>query len=196
MTAAPAILFDVMDTLVSDPFFDVVPAFFGVTLPVLLEQKHPTAWIEFEIGARTPREYYEGMFLDGRSFDHDAFELAVRGSYRFLDGVEPLLKDLVERQHHMHALSNYPTWYRWIEQKLALSRYVAWSFVSCHTKLRKPDPAAYLNAAESLGKKPEDCLFIDDRPLNCAAAEAVGMQTILFSGASGLRDELTRRRLL
>lgn len=40
---------------------------------------------------------------------------------------------------------------------------------------RKPAAGPYLAAAERLGVPPEDCLFIDDMPVNCDGAEAVGM---------------------
>lgn len=46
----PILLFDIMDTLVRDPFYQDVPAFFGMSLKELIDCKHPTAWIEFEKG--------------------------------------------------------------------------------------------------------------------------------------------------
>lgn len=46
----PVLLFDIMDTLVRDPFYQDVPAFFGMSLKELIDIKHPTAWIEFEKG--------------------------------------------------------------------------------------------------------------------------------------------------
>lgn len=190
------LLFDVMDTLVRDPFFDVVPGFFGMDLPSLLAQKHPTAWIEFEMGQVSPRQYYERMFADCRPFDHAAFEAAVKAGYEYIEGVELLLRDLSAHGHAMHALSNYPVWYRWIEERLELSRYVKWSFVSCKTKVRKPDPRAYVGAATALGCAPEACLFIDDRHGNCEAAEAVGMRVVTFENAAQLRRELADRGLL
>ena len=42
----------------------------------------------------------------------------------------------------------------------------------------KPDPAAYLLMAERLDVSPEECVFIDDQPINLAGAEAVGMRTV------------------
>ena len=96
----------------------------------------------------------------------------------------------------MHALSNYPCWYRLIEERLQLSRYVAWSFVSCETGVRKPAPEAYLHASRTLNVAPERCLFVDDRERNCDAARAVGMDAIVFRSAEQLRQELARRELL
>jgi putative hydrolase of the HAD superfamily len=59
---------------------------------------------------------------------------------------------------------------------------------------RKPRPQAYLAVAEALGTPPEDCLFVDDLPVNCAGAEATGMQSHLFAvtdpEASATRLEL------
>ncbi|KAL0288978.1 UNVERIFIED_CONTAM: Flavin mononucleotide hydrolase 1, chloroplatic, partial [Sesamum angustifolium] len=46
----PVLLFDIMDTIVRDPFYHDVPAFFGMSMKELLECKHPTTWIEFEKG--------------------------------------------------------------------------------------------------------------------------------------------------
>lgn len=52
--------------------------------------------------------------------------------------------------------------------------------VSAEVKVMKPDPAIYLLTAKKLGVKPEECIFIDDSPVFCQAAEAVGMQTICY----------------
>lgn len=45
----------------------------------------------------------------------------------------------------------------------------------------KPHSEPYIAAAAALGAPPEDCLFVDDLPANCSGAEAVGMQSHLFS---------------
>ena len=46
--------------------------------------------------------------------------------------------------------------------------------------IRKPAPEPYLAAAEALAAPPSECLFIDDMPVNCRGAEAVGMDSHLF----------------
>ena len=178
-----AILWDVMDTLVVDPFRHVMPAFFGMTLAEMLAQKHPSNWGRFEKSELTEAEFLAAFFSDGRSFDQEGFKASIRASYTWIDGIEPILERLAARGVEMHALSNYPEWYAWIEERLGLSRYLKWTFVSCHTRLRKPDPAAYENAARTLALPPEQVLFIDDREQNCAAARAIGMQALHFDGS-------------
>jgi len=181
---AKIILWDVMDTLVHDPFRDTMPQFFGLTLQELLRDKHPTAWARFERNELSEAEFLANFWKDGRSYDTAGFTAAVRAAYRLIDGIEPLLARLSDR-HPMHALSNYPVWYRWIEERLQLSRYLQWSFVSCHTALRKPDPAAYQHAASTLNAAPSECVFVDDRPNNCEAARGVGMHAVHFDGDVG-----------
>lgn len=193
---AEVILFDVMGTLVHDPFFEEIPGFFGMSLPELLTVKHPSAWVRFEHGELEEDELLASFFADRRAFDGDAFVTMLRSAYRWLEGVEPLLGELRERGVAMHALSNYPCWYRLIEERLSLSRYVAWSFVSCETGVRKPDREAYLYACRTLGVAAERCLFVDDRPVNCAAARAVGMDAIVFNDAATLRAQLLDRGIL
>ena len=51
--------------------------------------------------------------------------------YRWMEGVEQLLLDLGRQGVEMHIITNYPVWYKRIEAKLAVSRYLPWSFVSC-----------------------------------------------------------------
>jgi HAD superfamily hydrolase (TIGR01509 family) len=180
-----------MDTLVVDPFRHVMPAFFGMTLEQLLEEKHPTAWGRFERSELSEAEFLASFFKDGREYDREGFRAQVRASYRWIEGIEAVLARLRQHGTDMHALSNYPEWYAWIEERLGLSRYLSWTFVSCHTRLRKPDPAAYEFAARQLGLAPEQVLFIDDRRTNCDAARAMGMAAIHFQGdVAGLERAL------
>lgn len=180
-----------MDTLVRDPFRDVMPGFFGMTLEQMMALKHPNAWGRFERGELDEQRFLESFFADGRGFDQAGFCQAIRDSYCWLEGMELLLEQLAQRGYPMHVLSNYPVWYRWIEERLRVSRYVPWTFVSCHLGLRKPDPAIFRRVARELSRSPAECLLIDDRARNCEAARAEGMPAIHFQGSSDhLRREL------
>jgi FMN phosphatase YigB (HAD superfamily) len=125
----------------------------------------------------------------------------IRDGYAFLPGIERLLAELAAIQRtgaalSVHALSNYPEWYVWIENKLRLSRFLEWSFVSCQVGLRKPDPKLYEHVLRTLDAAPEDCLFVDDRQKNLDPAAALGMRTHLFQGADRLREALVAEGIL
>lgn len=200
MSAPRVLLWDVMDTLVHDPFREVMPAFFGMNFRELLRAKSPTAWLEFERGETNEAEYFARAFTDARAFDGPGFREAMVAGYAWLPGMEALLSRLAEHCHatgaEMHALSNYPVWYERLDARLGVSRYLTWRFVSCRTGVRKPAPAAYLGAAAACGATPEACLFIDDRAENVDAALAVGMDAFRFIDAARTTEALVRRGVL
>lgn len=183
-TPPKIILWDVMGTLIHDPFFVEVPAFFEMTLQELIECKHPDNWVRFELGQIDDAAMLKGFFADGRAFDGEGLKGTMQRAYRLLPGIEALLDRLRANANPMHALSNYTQWYRLIEAQLQLSRWLKWSFVSCEVGARKPQAQIYLHALETLGARPADCVFIDDREENCEGARGVGMHSIRFESAA------------
>ncbi len=184
------LLLDIMSTVVYDPFWEL-PKFFGQPMDELLKDKDPTAWVEFERDEIDEATFYARFFADGKAIDGPGMKQTMRDAYAFLDGMDDLLADLKSADVEMHALSNYPVWYRMIEEKLSLSDYLEWSFVSCHTGHRKPEPQAYSVACDRLELPPEHFVFVDDRGSNCKAAAGLGMTAIKFEGAASLRGALS-----
>ncbi len=185
-----------MGTLVYDPFFREVPAFFGVSLEELFEIKHPTTWIEYERGEIDELEMQARYFQDGRSFDLEALKRCMREHYRWLPGMAGLVRELGQGSSSLHALSNYPEWFDLIDEKLGLSDQLDGAFLSWRIGVRKPDPEIYRYAADKLGVDPGHCLFVDDVEGNCEGARAVGMQAVRFAGAAQLRSHLVDLGLL
>jgi FMN hydrolase / 5-amino-6-(5-phospho-D-ribitylamino)uracil phosphatase len=184
------VLLDVMGTLVHDPFFVEVPRFFGMTLDELIALKHPTAWVEFELGEIDEATLGRRFFADEREFDLEGLKQAMRSAYRPLDGVESLLDELVRSGAALHAFSNYPQWYRMVEEAVCLSRWLQWSFVSCRIGARKPSAAAYRAVLEKLGCRPEALVFVDDREDNCEGARRLGIEAVRFTDVPTLRRRL------
>ncbi|XP_018442361.1 flavin mononucleotide hydrolase 1, chloroplatic [Raphanus sativus] len=187
----PVLLFDVMDTIVRDPFYQDIPAFFGMPMRELLECKHPTAWIEFEKGLIDEEELSRKFFIDKRDFDFEGLKDCIRSGYSYLDGMQELLQTLSADNFEIHAFTNYPIWYKMIEDKLKLSAYLSWTFCSCYTGKRKPDPEFYLEVVQHLGVEPCDCVFIDDRPSNVKCAVEIGMRGLVFENADSLLKDLS-----
>jgi FMN hydrolase / 5-amino-6-(5-phospho-D-ribitylamino)uracil phosphatase len=188
----PILLFDVMGTLVVDPFFAQIPAFFELSWQEFLQKKHPTAWVEFEYGQLEAHAYYEKMFSEQRKVDNMALESMLFDSYCWIDGMEECVKQLHGAGYELHAFSNYPVWYQIIERKLQLSRYLSWTFVSCNIRQRKPDPEAYRHVLSVLQVPGEECVFVDDRSVNCHAAEQLGIRSVVFEGQQQFVHQLAQ----
>ncbi|MEO1234212.1 MAG: HAD-IA family hydrolase, partial [Myxococcota bacterium] len=173
------LLLDVMSTLVSEPFYEDIPDFLGISLEELRKRRNHDAYLSFEKGLIEEEAYAEQFFIDGPRLDIEGMKATLRRSAKLLPGVERCLERVQQSGIPMYGLSNYSTWYTEIDAATGLSRFLDWRFTSCLTGVRKPDPEAYLGPARALDLPVTDCLFVDDRPVNVEAAEAVGMPALL-----------------
>lgn len=113
-------------------------------------------------------------------------------------GVHDIVAELDGKGVPLFAITNFSAdfWPPFVEKEQAFFRRFRDIVVSGQEKMLKPDPAIYFLALDRFGLKPADALFIDDRAINVAGAEAVGMNAMLFSGAADLRARLEAEGLL
>jgi putative hydrolase of the HAD superfamily len=64
---------------------------------------------------------------------------------------------------------------------------------SCDLHITKPAPEIYQHCLAKLGIAPSETLFLDDRPENIGAAEALGMHGIVFTTPHKAAAEIDRR---
>ena len=187
MNRPPVLLLDVMDCLVHDPFYKEVLDFFGMSLEELFAIKSKRDWMHFEHGWLHEAAMRDAYFVGSARLELEGLRECMSLNYRLLPGIKELLEQLKEQNIEMHDLSNYPVWYRLVEERTQLSRWLKWSFVSCKTQVRKPASEAFLGAARALGRAVKDCIFVDDREKNCEGARATGMRAIHFTDAARLK---------
>ncbi|KAK9789916.1 hypothetical protein WJX73_001873 [Symbiochloris irregularis] len=197
------LLFDVMDTIVWDPFFTKTPEFLGMTLKELFAVKHPQTWSKFERGEINEAALFKDFFQDGRSFDGAGLKQAMVSSYCYQPGMQQLLQQLHQAKVPMHVMSNYPAWWQYIEDQLGLSQYLSWTFISCEGPMkgkRKPEPEGFKAVEEHLGlgdtSAGAQLVLIDDRLPNVEGALQAGWDAIHFRDADQLKGELQQRNLL
>jgi FMN hydrolase / 5-amino-6-(5-phospho-D-ribitylamino)uracil phosphatase len=190
-----AILFDVMSTLVYDPFYIDLPREFGVSLRELLHGRDHNAWLEFERDEINEEQFYARFFQETASIDGPRMTSAIFDNYRYLDGIEEILS-ILQGECRLATLSNYPVWFEHLKEKLNLEKYMDEFFVSYQLGVRKPDEEAYLIPVKKLRLDTADCVFVDDRQENCTAAIALGMKAIHFQNSIQLRVELEKLKLL
>lgn len=195
---ASVLALDLMDTVVRDPFFHVLPGRLRLSVEELFELLDARAWIEFETGVIDEAAYLARMFRGAPppGLSPAALRDIIIESYDFVDGMEALLGELRRRGRRLWVLSNYSPWFETIRRELALDRFFQGQVVSCATGHRKPDPRAYRALLEQARVAPADVLFVDDREVNLEAARALGLDALRFVDAGGLRRELRRRGLL
>ena len=110
-----------------------------------------------------------------------------------LDWPVPLMEDLRKRGYRTLFLSN-------MSEHVMGSNPEAYDFTehmdggiwSCRAKLIKPDPAIFIKLFEDYGLEPEECIFVDDRADNIAAAKKLGMKGIIFKDCRQLFADLDK----
>lgn len=189
----PVIVSDVLDTLVLDPFYNGMANHFNFdTLQQLIDAKTPQTWVDFERGRIDENQLARSFFKDSRPVDLDALKKFLLSTYQLLPGIDHMLTQLQLRHIPVHACTNYPLWTHLIEQTVKLNADfgVHWTFVSGAQGMRKPDLRVYHKVAQLASVETSNCIFIDDRPTNCSAAEEAGMIPILFTSAVDCQQKL------
>ena len=71
-----------------------------------------------------------------------------------------------------------------------LRKYYHQLYFSCDLGVRKPDKRIFRIVINKLHTKPEECLFIDDKPENVKSAKSVGIHAVQFKNYSKLLNDL------
>ena len=112
------------------------------------------------------------------------------------DSVE-LLRELRERDVPLYILSNWGT--DEFESIGGLFPFLEWFrgiLISGSVGILKPDPRIFGLLEREYGLDPPEVAFIDDSLANIGVARRLGFESVLFTSAAGVREELVRLGLL
>ncbi|MFM4833417.1 HAD family hydrolase [Aeromonas media] len=105
-----------------------------------------------------------------------------------------LIEALHGAGHRLYALSNMGhASIDWLEQHQDFWRFFRGKVVSARVRMLKPEPDIYRYLLVSFDLSAQECLFIDDSPANVAAAEALGLQGMVFTDAAACRRQLVEQ---
>ena len=160
------------------------------------EQRHEIANDAWEKGLMTAEQYLlQTVFYEPRPFTPGVFLQAMKERSLLLPhGALRILQELAASEEVELAILNNEARelndYR--IERFEFGRYFDVFLSSCYLGLRKPDSKIFELALDVLQRDPEEVAFIDDRPGNCAAAEALGIQAIHYQDESQCAQVLER----
>jgi len=157
------------------------------------QDRHDLSFPAFDSGQITLNEYLERtLFYRPRPFSREEFTAFMLAQSKEYPDTRAILDKVTQAQKYfVGAINNEPlelNQYR--IEAFELRRNFLVFFSSCYVHSRKPEETIFRVALEVTQRPPEQCLFIDDRPLNLEAPRKLGMNTILHQGAEQLRLEL------
>lgn len=140
-------------------------------------------WAEFDRGIMSDAELMEAFLKIDPEIErelHLAYD-DVHGMVTIRDYAIPWVQELKAKGYHVWYLSNFS---KKAEEEcsdaLAFIPYMDGGILSWKDKLIKPDPRIYQLLLDRFQLKPEECVFIDDTPVNIQAAEEQGIHGIVF----------------
>jgi 2-haloacid dehalogenase len=114
-----------------------------------------------------------------------------------IEGTVEILAELKRAGYTVAALSN------WSAETFPVARrrfdFLNWfdvTVISGEVKMVKPDPRIFELLLERLGRRAEECVYIDDVEANVRAARELGFRAIHFTSPDRLREELKRMEIL
>ena len=157
------------------------------------EDRHELLLNAFETGQITLDEYLNRViFYRQRAFTKEDFKQFMYDESQALAGTPAILQKIAVLDNYLVAALNNESLelneYR--IQKFHLRDYFQVFMSSCYLGVRKPDEAIYRQVLHITQRRPEECIFIDDRSLNLECARELGMNTIQFKSPAQLKEDL------
>ena len=171
------IIFDMYGVILKDPDGNLMP-FLNSVLPELTPTEVYRHWAPADIGAMTSLDFFKNLGFEG--------DLA-KIEKEYLDTIEIdeaffQAAQSLKARYRLALLSNdLSEWSRYLREKFSINSLFDTVVVSGDVKLKKPDPEIFNLILKKLSCPASDCIFVDDRRKNLDAAQALGMEVILFN---------------
>jgi len=157
------------------------------------QDRHELSFPAFDTGQLSLDEYLDRtLFYRPRPFTREEFIAFMFAQSREFPESRAILDAIASsRKYFIGAINNEPlelNQYR--IEAFHLRRDFAVFFSSCYVRSRKPEELIFRVALGVTQRPAEQCIFIDDRPLNLESPRRLGMNVIHYQSAEQLRSEL------
>jgi len=157
------------------------------------QDRHDLSFPAFDCGQITLDQYLDRtVFYQPRAFSREEFTAFMFAQSREFPETRAILSAAARTgKYFIASINNEPlelNEYR-IEAFHLRKDFLVF-FSSCYLHARKPEESIYRVALEVSHRKPENCVFIDDRPLNLENPRRLGMHVILHRDAQQTRSQL------
>lgn len=154
-------------------------------------------WNERDRGLYEEEEYVR-QFKESlpAEYEEDLKEVLAKseGTITTKDYAKTWTDYLKSQGYRLYILSNYCqyTLDRTRETKMPFLKNMDGVIFSCEVREIKPEPEIYKILLSRYGLKPEESVFLDDRPENCEAARKLGIHAIEFHDLKQAAGELEK----
>lgn len=146
------------------------------------DERMPLFWEEYDRGTLTLDEVKRILCREKGCAPEvcDRYLEQAIGMQEAVPATARLIADLESASYRLYVLSNMSREFIDFLRRQPVYRHFIGEVVSCEEHAVKPEPAVYRTLLDRYALRPEETLFIDDRPANLDAAAAFGIGTFLF----------------
>jgi len=157
------------------------------------QDRHDLSFPAFDAGQLSLNDYLDRtLFYRPRKFTREEFTAFMFAQSKEYPATRAILDAVVATNHYfVGAINNEPlelNQYR--IEAFHLRRSFQVFFSSCYLHYRKPEEGIFRVALAVTQRQPQECVFIDDRPLNLEAPRRLGMSVIHHQSADQLGVDL------
>ena len=157
------------------------------------QDRHDLSFPAFDAGQITINEYLDRtLFYRPRKFSREEFTAFMFAQSKEYSKTRAVLADAARTgKYFIGSINNEPfelNQYR--IEAFNLRRDFLVFFSSCYVRSRKPEETIFRVALEVTQRAPQQCIFIDDRPLNLESPRRLGFNVIHHQDPEQLRSEL------
>ncbi len=172
-----ALILDMYGVIMKDPEGGYLP-FVNRTFPDLSHDDVYQHWNKANVGELSSKELFRELGFEGDLSKIEKEYLDTIEINESFYEIAPILK----KHYHLVLLSNdLSEWSRYLRDKFKINDYFDVITVSGDIKIKKPNEQIFMLTLDKLGHSASDCIYVDDRRFNLAAAQSLGMDTILFN---------------
>ena len=163
--------------------------------PKEFTERHELVVSSFERGKISLDEYLDRtVFYCPRTFGREEFKQVMYSQSQPNDEALAFARSLAKSGKYLMGTINNES--RELNQyridKFGMREIFRIFVSSCYVGLRKPEEGIYRLALDVTQQRPEECCFIDDRPLNVEMARRLGMGAIEMEGVEKLERDLAK----
>lgn len=153
------------------------------------------AWDEYDRSAVSDEELLAGFISNAPAYEREIrlFWDHIGLTIHEHPYAAEWIRNLRSGGYHVYILSNYSRWtYLHTQGELSFVQAADGALFSFEVAQIKPEPEIYQTLFSRFHLKAEECIFVDDREVNIAAGQALGMPGIVFASYEQAVAELAK----
>lgn len=150
-------------------------------------------WDKHDRGVLSDEEFIQESLKIAPGIEPEmrAFFKNIHQMVKEYDYAEPWVLDLKRAGYKVYILSNYGvTPFAYAKEHFKFLKHVDGMVISSDVHYVKPEPEIYQLLLDKYHLVPQECVFMDDREDNAAAAAAFGIHSIVFKNRGQALGEL------